>query len=91
MILDSQIAQASGVVSQRIDDTVVLLRIDGAQYYTLEEVGALVWDLCDGTTGFEQMVAAVCQEYAAASEDVEADVRELLTDFASEGLITVGG
>jgi hypothetical protein len=90
MKIDSQVTRTADILTQNIEGTVVLLKVEDGQCFTLEEVGSRVWDLCETTTQVSDIVAAICAEYEAPRETVEGDVIDLLSDFAHEGLIAVG-
>ncbi|HEU0027069.1 MAG TPA: PqqD family protein [Ktedonobacterales bacterium] len=54
--------------------------------YTLDQMGALVWDYCDGQTS----TASIVQEIAALLPDdteIPDRVTRLLAEFADEGLL----
>lgn len=68
----------------------MLLDLDGGTYFTLNEVGARIWELCDGQRSAAQISAAVAEEYDAPSQTIERDVLELLTELQAEGLVSVG-
>src|SRR5205085_2317369 len=46
------------VLTQAAAGTVVLLDLDSGQYYSLDEVSARVWDLCDGEHGVDELLIA---------------------------------
>ena len=55
--------------------------------YTLNEVGALVWQMIDGQTRVEQIVGAISREYDVTVDEAAGDVVELLDSMAEAGLI----
>src|SRR6476619_6324609 len=62
------------VLAQRAAGTLVLLDLDGGQYYSLDEVSARVWELCDGELGIDAIVEAIGSEYDAPAETIREDV-----------------
>jgi hypothetical protein len=78
------------ILTQQASDTLVLLNLDNGEYYTLNDVGIRVWDLCDGKHSVSEMVAILCQEYEAPHETIAADVLELLQDLAYERMVDEG-
>jgi Coenzyme PQQ synthesis protein D (PqqD) len=84
---DSRPRKSSQVINQRASGSLVLLDLERGEYYALEEVGARVWNLCDGSHMVSDVVSIICQEYEAARDKVEADVLELLTDLADANLV----
>ena len=79
------------VLSQRGAESVVLLSLDSGRYYTLEGVGARIWELCDGSRGRREVAAAISSEFDVPLAEAEADLAELIDDLAQEELLAVGG
>jgi hypothetical protein len=86
--LDSLVQPADNVISQRMDDAVVLLHVTNGQYYTLDDVGSRIWTLCDGNHTVAEMVTAICDEYEASTTTVTSDVLDFLSDLERDGLVT---
>ena len=80
-----------GVLVQEAHGKTVLLRMEDGAYFTLEEVGAEVWRLCDGERDFEAVVAAVCELFDAPADVIRADVRAFVDEMVSERLLDAGG
>lgn len=76
------------VLTQETSDALVLLDPDGGAYFSLNEVGARVWALCDGTRTVADVVDVLAGEFEAPSETIRDDVLELLDELASERLVT---
>lgn len=66
----------------------ILLNPRSGEYYTLDEVGSRVWELCDGTKMVSEIVWVIVDEFDAPIETVSADVTELLQDLADEHLLS---
>ena len=75
------------ILKQAADGTTVLLDLEGGQYYSLDAVGARVWDLCDGRRTVSEMAVILGAEYDAAVAAIERDALELLQDLANENLV----
>lgn len=76
-----------GILAQEAHGQTVLLRLHDGSYYALEEVGARIWDLCDGRRGVEDIVAAIQAEYEAPPATIQDDVLEFVADLRREGLL----
>jgi len=79
--------RAESVLAQRSADSLVLLSPESGQYYTLDEVGARVWELCDGVRSVDDVVASVHAEYDAPLDMIRSDVLELLEELHVEHLL----
>ena len=79
------------VLTQTAAGTLVLLDLDGGQYYSLDEVSARVWELCDGEHGVEGIVETISAEYDAPAETIYEDVLAFLEEMLDEKLLVVEG
>ena len=68
----------------------ILLKPDSGQCYALDDIGTVIWSLCNGTHSIADIVAAIVSEYDAPAGTVEADTLELLQDLAHEKLLLEG-
>jgi hypothetical protein len=83
MELDSVYARNDRVVSRRIVDELILVPIrqsvaEMQSLYTLNEVGARVYELIDGTRPVREIVEVIVAEFDVAFETAEADVRDFI-------------
>lgn len=84
-----RIRRSEGVLAQEAHGHTVLLRLDDGGYYALDEVGALIWELCDGDRAIEGIVDALCAQFDAPREMVRTDVVEFIGDLRRERLLVV--
>ena len=75
------------VIAQKAATDFLLFNMDDGNYFSLNEVGSRIWDLCDGQHTVTQIIATIAQEYDAPGDLIENDVLTLLTDLQSGGLI----
>ncbi len=61
--------------------------VDLDSVYVLDDVGALLWGLVDGTTTVRGMVEAVTREFEVAEEQAESDILSFLGSLQQSGLI----
>jgi Coenzyme PQQ synthesis protein D (PqqD) len=81
--------RSTSVLTASADGERVLLHPSDGTYFSLNEVAARVWDLCDGGSDVTGIVRAIESEFEASDQNVETDVLELLDDLARDGLITM--
>jgi coenzyme PQQ biosynthesis protein PqqD len=84
---DSRFRRRDRVLVQRAAGKHVLLNLDDGQYYALDEVSGRIWELCDGEHSVEAVVAALCQDFDAPAETVEADVVAFVGEMVEEKLL----
>jgi hypothetical protein len=83
MELDSVYARNDRVVSRRIVDELILVPIrqsvaEMETLYTLNEVGARVYELIDGKRPVREIVETIVTEFEVAFETAESDVSEFI-------------
>jgi hypothetical protein len=86
---DSRLRHRDRVLIQRAAGTLVLLDLEGGQYFALDEVSARVWELCDGEHGIGAIVEAIGSEYDAPVETIREDVMAFLQEMLDEKLLVV--
>jgi hypothetical protein len=59
--------------------------------FTLNEVGAMIWQLIDGQTTVRQLMEAVRDEYDVEAAEAEKDVADFLLSLEDAGLIKQSG
>jgi hypothetical protein len=68
------------------DAALVLLDPKSGEYYTLEDVAARVWQLCDGERTIRTISETLSGEFEAPSLEIERDVVELIRELANARL-----
>jgi hypothetical protein len=63
------------------------VRPDDGGFYLLDELGALIWDLCDGARSLDEVIAGVAVELDRPVVGVAGDVREWIAELRTEGLV----
>lgn len=84
---DSRLRRRERVLVQRAAGTLVLLDLDGGQYYALDEVSARVWELCDGELGVGEIAEKIGTEYDAPLATIYDDVVVFLEEMIGENLV----
>jgi hypothetical protein len=92
-ILDQTFHRSDAVVSRKIAGEYILVPLSqgqgGEALYTLNEIGARIWELLEsGSTG-RAIAAVLVEEYEVDLEQAEADVGELLEQMQAAGVIEV--
>lgn len=83
--------RSASAVSREVQGTLVVLDVRGGQYFSLDEVGARVWALCDGHHELAEIASLLAADYDAEPETIARDVRELLDQLRAEFLVVSPG
>jgi hypothetical protein len=65
----------------------VLLHLESGAYHGLNETGSLIWDLLDGTRGFDALVAELRKQLDDAPDDLDDEIERFLADLRERDLI----
>lgn len=90
--LQKRFAKDSSIVSRKIADEFILVPIrqkaaDLENIYTLDEVGARIWELVDGERQVADIRDTLIQEFEVRPDEAEADVVEFLEQLNEAGCI----
>jgi len=85
--LESCPKRGEQVLAQKAANDFLLLNMEDGNYYSLNEIGSRIWELCDGKRTVSQVIATLATEYEAPYATLENDVIELLTDFHKGKLV----
>ncbi|MGO9976523.1 MAG: pyrroloquinoline quinone biosynthesis peptide chaperone PqqD [Solirubrobacteraceae bacterium] len=88
-VLDERLQRREGVLAQEAQGQTVLLRLEDGGYYALDEVGARIWELCDGQRDVGEIVRTLCEEFDAPESTIRADALEFMNDLRRERLLVV--
>jgi hypothetical protein len=86
-VLDARMRRQDGVITQQVEGQTILLRIDDGGYYAIDEVGAAVWELCDGVRRLDEVISTLTAEFDAPEATIRADVLEFVQDLRRERLL----
>jgi hypothetical protein len=77
------------VVGRTVDNEAVLVLPGQGQVKVLNEVGARIWALADGSRSVRDIAAVICSEYEVDSAKAEADTLIFVDDLASRGIVSL--
>ena len=75
------------VMTQQVEGDAVLLDIDSGEYFSLNEVGGMVWELCDGSRSVEDVAELISSEFDVDTSAALSDAIELLESLVGAGLV----
>jgi hypothetical protein len=77
------------VRGRRLEHEAVVVLPDQGEVKVLNEVGAQIWALADGTHSVRDIITILCAEYEAPPALIEADTLHFLAQLQQKGLITI--
>jgi hypothetical protein len=90
--LKTKFRKSDSLVFRKIAQESILVPIrrkagDAEEIYTLNEVGARIWELVDGTRTVEQIRDVIVEEYEVSLREAEKDLMELLGQLQHIGAL----
>jgi hypothetical protein len=76
-----------GVIFEQFEDETVVINLDSGHYYTLDAVGAAIWQRLTGPASLAGVVAELQREYEGDPGVIEAAIREFAGLLLGEQLI----
>ena len=87
--LDATVSQNPEVVSREVEGELVLLDLESATYFGLNQVGSRIWALVGELGSLRKVCETMEREYAAPREQLERDVLSLVRELRDKGLLVV--
>jgi Coenzyme PQQ synthesis protein D (PqqD) len=75
------------VASKVIDGEAIIINLANGVYYSMDKVGAIVWDLLQSGYTLEEVILAITDDYDVSREEAESNVRQLVEELLQENLI----
>ncbi len=89
--LDARISPSPDVVGRVVGGELVLLDLESATYFGLNEVGSRMWTLMGELGSLRQVCDAVSREYDVSRAQLERDLLALVRKLHDKGLLQVSG
>lgn len=86
---DTIISKTEEVVLAELDGKVVMMSIANGQYYGLDEVGSIIWEMMSEPVQVKNIVARLMQEYDVTQEECEKDIMVFLEKLYEKKLIVL--
>ncbi|NJK80111.1 MAG: PqqD family protein [Chloroflexaceae bacterium] len=87
---DSRPRRAADAIERLVQDEMVLLLPGRGEVKVLNNVGTLIWTLCDGGHTVREIVQQVCTEYETTPTEAERDTLAFLHELVRRRLVMIG-
>lgn len=75
-----------GLLIQKVVDEIVVLEPESGDYYTLNEMGALMLEYVQSGHSLADMVTNIQQTFNVSAKEIETDLHNLLSELQHCGL-----
>lgn len=87
---DTLIRRTDSQVSTAMEGETILLQLESGNYFSLNEVGALVWNELEAPRTVQQLCDRVCSEYEVDAQHCLRDVTQLIEHLLKEQMVELG-
>ena len=84
-----RVAVSPDIVFQQLDDEIVLLNLGNENYYSLDDVGARMWQLLAEYGDVGVVLERLEQEFDADKKTLRSDLLDLIANLQEAGLLTI--
>ncbi len=89
--MDAQVSRSTEQVSADLEGDAVILNVKSGKYYSLNPVGARVWQLIESPISLKALHAALMEEYDVESDRCKEDLLQLIEKLVDAGLVQFTG
>lgn len=89
--LATRVVRSSDILTNTIDDALVMMDMEGGHYFSLNRIGSDIWERIAQPTPVADLCAQLVKVYQVEPDACQAEVLALLKDMAQGGLITAQG
>lgn len=89
--LNASVAWSPDVITREVEGELVLLDLESATYFGLNQVGSRMWALLGDLGSLRRVCEVMEREYAVPRAQLERDVLALARDLRDKGLLRVAG
>ena len=81
------VRRKEGVLSTKIDGEAVLMNVDSGNYFTLNTVGSVIWDLLESSISVSQLQEELLERFDGDRETILSESKAYIHDLTTKGLI----
>ena len=85
----TRVTTAPDVYAREFDGELVIVDLNGGEYFGLDQVGARIWDLLVAGASVEEAVTRIAATHDAPVERIRGDVVEITEKLVTHGLLRV--
>lgn len=87
--LESTIQKSPDQISTDLGGEAVILSFQNEEYFSLDRVGARIWELLETPHTAAELLAAILETYDVEPARAERDLLAVLGELAGEGLVEI--
>jgi hypothetical protein len=84
---DTVIHRTASVLTAEVDKQIVMMDIESGRYLGLDDIGSVIWKRLETPRTLGDLVDSLVEDYDAERAVIAQDVRELLKEMATQGIV----
>ena len=89
MNIKSKITLSKNVFAQEIDEETIILDSETQEYFSINEIGKVIWSLIEEKKNLEEIKAEMLDMYEVPEEQIEKDLLNFIQALQQKKLIKV--
>ena len=89
MNIKSKVTLSKNVFAQEIDDETIILDSVTQEYFSINEIGKVIWSLIEEKKNLEEIKAEMLDMYEVPEEQIEKDLLNFIQALEQKGLIKI--
>ena len=89
MNIKSKITLSKNVFAQEIDEETIILDSVTQEYFSINEIGKVIWSLLSENKNLEEIKVQMLEMYEVPEEQLEKDLLNFLQALAKKSLISI--
>ena len=89
MNIKSKITLSKNVFAQEIDEETIILDSVTQEYFSINEIGKVIWSLIEEKKNLEEIKAEMLDMYEVPEEQIEIDLLNFIQALEQKGLIKI--
>jgi hypothetical protein len=89
MNIKSKITLSKNVFAQEIDEETIILDSETQEYFSINEIGKVIWSLIEEKKNLEEIKAEMLDMYEVPEEQIEKDLLNFIQALEQKKLIKI--
>ena len=89
MNIKSKVTLSKNVFAQEIDEETIILDSETQEYFSLNEIGKVIWGLLERNKQLEEIKAEMLDMYEVPADQIEKDLLNFIQALAAKRLISI--
>jgi hypothetical protein len=87
---ETYIARSSAIAARMIGGEMMIMSAADSTFFTLNEIGTLIWQSADGQTPLSEIVAKrICRDFEVTPEEAARDAGQFVDQLSQHGILLV--